>query len=395
MIIVSGCPRSGTSLMMDLFRVALGEDRIIGAKFPQEPEPVERQAAAVEYLRDSQSDDARQAKADARDMNPNGFWECRWSVRGIQWEPNEPDKNKVSKIVSQGLARSNPAYIDKVVLMVRHPWQVANSHRDLKVNIPGMGNVRNKDMGNVSPQAYNQATGAVCRWILKHQPEVLQVNFDELLAKPSETLYRVSQFIGEGDWQEAAKQIDPKLKRSKPEQVNDHPSWGLSLSVHEKFAAGNYQGVVDVIDQAKADKPQGSVRFPCPRWGGNVNRMLCENCKSDNKATLNMMKTASRRKIEWWSKPCLWECGMNPDEKITPLTVEQSIADNHWVEASQGLGDKIATVAKALGFKHCGRCEGWRQKFNEWFPTRASKKGLHHQGREEQQPAAPDRQPPP
>ena len=34
MIIVSGCARSGTSLMMDCLRVALGEDKILGHKFP-------------------------------------------------------------------------------------------------------------------------------------------------------------------------------------------------------------------------------------------------------------------------------------------------------------------------------------------------------------------------
>jgi len=34
--VVSGCPRSGTSLMMDCLRTAFGDDRIIGNKFPQE-----------------------------------------------------------------------------------------------------------------------------------------------------------------------------------------------------------------------------------------------------------------------------------------------------------------------------------------------------------------------
>ena len=36
MIVVSGCPRSGTSLTMDCMRHAFGEDRIMGKKFPQE-----------------------------------------------------------------------------------------------------------------------------------------------------------------------------------------------------------------------------------------------------------------------------------------------------------------------------------------------------------------------
>ena len=34
MIVVSGCPRSGTSLMMESLRRALGEDRILGIRFP-------------------------------------------------------------------------------------------------------------------------------------------------------------------------------------------------------------------------------------------------------------------------------------------------------------------------------------------------------------------------
>ena len=36
MYVVSGCPRSGTSLMMDLMRVAYGEKRLLGKKFPQD-----------------------------------------------------------------------------------------------------------------------------------------------------------------------------------------------------------------------------------------------------------------------------------------------------------------------------------------------------------------------
>jgi hypothetical protein len=33
--IVSGCPRSGTSLMMLCMSMAVGEEKIIGVKFPQ------------------------------------------------------------------------------------------------------------------------------------------------------------------------------------------------------------------------------------------------------------------------------------------------------------------------------------------------------------------------
>ncbi len=36
MLIISGCPRSGTSVQMDIHRAVFGEERILGAKFPQE-----------------------------------------------------------------------------------------------------------------------------------------------------------------------------------------------------------------------------------------------------------------------------------------------------------------------------------------------------------------------
>jgi hypothetical protein len=124
MIVVSGCPRSGTSLMMDCLRIAFGEDRILGHKFPQEHGLLEAKKQGEE-----ESDDHYEARMYAmnrglavsgrlndiersKDMNPNGFWECRYTVQGVHWHRGIEVKNTdICKIVSQGLFFSDPKYI--------------------------------------------------------------------------------------------------------------------------------------------------------------------------------------------------------------------------------------------------------------------------------------------
>jgi hypothetical protein len=129
--------------MMDCLRLTFGDDRIMGSKFPQEDrisvglekheEETQDEFEARNYIRDIVAPHATKDFEVSKDMNPNGFWECRYSVRGIKWHMNMPDlEGKVCKIVSQGLINSNPEYIDKIVYMLRDPRQVAKSQERLK-----------------------------------------------------------------------------------------------------------------------------------------------------------------------------------------------------------------------------------------------------------------------
>ena len=125
-IVVSGTPRSGTSLMMRIFLEVLGADMILGEEWPRRFDGLQQRphegAGAFEYRQylEENTEKGQKRKAaleNTRDMNPNGFWEMAWSVRGCRWNPAqkpifdriEANPGTVCKIVSGGLARS-PIY---------------------------------------------------------------------------------------------------------------------------------------------------------------------------------------------------------------------------------------------------------------------------------------------
>jgi len=367
MIVITGCPRSGTSLMMDLMRVALGDDRIVGKQWPQDRESSDKHIAAFgEYVQDKRNPGWRQQRADSKAMNPNGFYECPWTVKGIQYTPEPPPADHAVKIVSQGLAQSNPAYLDKLVFMVRHPWSVAKSQLDLVTPIPV--HARHRDLGGSDPEMYVRVTAMASSWIQKHQPDMLMVNFDELIGNPDDILAEIEAFVGDGDWPTARKQIQPKLRRSQPEKAGDTPVWDVALEIHDLLLKRDWQGIIDRQQAYEQSKPK-QARFFCTRWGGQVGRGMCEACYAGGDAAANMRATAEKRRIDWRNEPCGWECGMNPDrDTYTPLTIEQSIERNHWVTGSRGLGDTIAKMTKAVGIKPCGGCKKRQAALNKIFP---------------------------
>jgi hypothetical protein len=352
MWIVSGCPRSGTSLMMDCMRVAFGDDRILGKKFPQERRELMKDQQAEEsdhiyairqYLQEKGKDENREEK-DFEDMNPNGFWECQFSVQGVHWNIgnsaqlsnylSETDEEKtICKIVSQGLVHTDPVYVDKIVYMIRHPRAVAKSHERLKrgfdVKFPD-GKIKNMFDGVVihTPEMYINVTIQAARWLLLF-PEVpvLFMHFDDLVEHPDKELARVEAFLGGGKFKEAANQINPRLRRSAPQDI-EHVLWEDAEAVYEMFLAGEYEEILEYASEPKRPMNRTNARWPCPRAGRVVVDSQCQVCYKDETTQDNMRKEAERRQILWQHEPCLFECGMNP--LMEPMGIEESIRINHW-----------------------------------------------------------------
>ena len=332
MIVVSGCPRSGTSLMMKCFIEAMGQNNVIGDKWPMDKKhPDKYLQQCIGHIEEARNPDLRKQIEESKKMNPNGFWETPWTVNGIKWSYPEPDRSKVTKIVSQGLAQSNPVYVDKLIMMVRHPYAVAKSQKDLVLPIPV--HTRNKDLGNIDPDMFNHVTVMASKWILNHKPEMITVEFEELISNPKDTLNAVHSFIGHGDWDKAEKEIQPKLQRNEPTKPEIPGDWENALHYYELFKAGKYQ---EVLDFAKDNEKPREKGFFCTRFGGNVMKDNCTQCKTDRSSMQKLKDQADRRGINWKDKPCLWECGMNLDrDSYTPLTIEESIKNNHWINRQE------------------------------------------------------------
>jgi len=338
LITVGGCPRSGTSLMMDCLRIAFGDDRILGHKFPQEEriaaglekheEETENEFEARKYLREIVRPNAAKDFEISKDMNPNGFWECRYSVRGITWHLNMPELDKqICKIVSQGLISSNPEFISKIVYMLRDPRQVAKSQERLK-RFPFLTHQEEIDSGLVvhTPEMFIAVTYQACMWLLAN-PEIpiLTVSFDDLIMYPDETLSTIRGFLKEGDF--SKHQIDPKLKRSYPQEIGNH-LWEYADTIYEFMKKSEYQKVVDYFEEHRKMIFRDKVSTFCTRLRENMVYNECIHCKKSPQLIKNLIKKAEERDLAWEYEPCMFDCLTNPFEDH--ISMNESVRDHHW-----------------------------------------------------------------
>ena len=163
-IIVSGLPRSGTSMMMKM--LAEGGLNIV-------------------------TDAMRQADDD----NPNGYFELE-TVKllpegNFMWLQNAG--GKVVKVISSLLEYLPSEYSCKVIFMERELKEILASQKKMLLN----RNESNKlDDSQMELQFQNHLT-AVKAWLVR-QPniEVLYVNFNSLISEPKPWCDRISNFIG-------------------------------------------------------------------------------------------------------------------------------------------------------------------------------------------------------
>ncbi len=357
MIIVSGCPRSGTSVTMDILRISLGGENIIGEKLVNEKIPEleqiegERDAHFVvrEYLY-SKSKNKHQKTLDKKiqmeDMNPNGFWECEFTVKGINYSYKNrkwlhtlhtKGKNKVCKIVSQGLLQSDPKYIDKMIYLIRHPRNVAKSQERLSRNFDvKFGEDKKNIFDDIvvhTPEMYINVTLLACRWIIENKDiPVLFVEFEKLQKNPEEEIERMAQFVGYGDFDKGKDIVEPKLNRSKQENI-ENPLWEDAEFIYEKFKKGKFKEIIKAFEDPKRLTNRMKQSWQCTRCNMTVDAKDCTKCINSLIVRENYKKRANILDIDYMNEPCLYECGMNIDvEESEYLTIEESIKYNSWTE---------------------------------------------------------------
>jgi hypothetical protein len=182
--IVSGLPRSGTSLMMRML-----------------------EAGGMEVLTDHQRA--------ADDDNPRGYYEFE-PVKRLKDDPAclEQARGKVVKIISELLRYVPQHYPCKVVFMRRSMAEILASQRQMLVR-------RSKPTDTVSDEAlaalFEKHLRQVEHW-LTQQPHmrVLYVNYNELIAEPAKQIQRVDSFLDQRlDTNAMTLAIDPTLYRQR------------------------------------------------------------------------------------------------------------------------------------------------------------------------------------
>lgn len=186
-IIVSGLPRSGTSMMMKMLR-----------------------AGGVPAV----TDNIRAADID----NPEGYFEFEAAKKikeDSSWLPEA--RGKVFKIVSLLLKDLPQGFRYKVVFIKRELKESLASQAKMLARLgtakPGAGNVPDEVMEGI----YRRHLAEIEAWIAA-QPniEALYTDYNEIVRDPAPTSRRLAAFIGGGfDAQAAAEAVNPELYRNR------------------------------------------------------------------------------------------------------------------------------------------------------------------------------------
>lgn len=366
MILVSGCPRSGTSLMMDIMRSVFGKDRVLGKKFPQEeraarlgkqqPGETDGQFKVRQYIekKNRLKERLEQEMQQTKDLNPNGFWEMLYTVQGCHyrfWDRKRLEKIKkakkpyICKVVSQGLINTDPQYVDKVIFMLRSPRAVAKSQERLKRAFPF-----DKESGLTlhTPEMFLSVTYSAAQWLHEHPHiPVKTVEFDALVENPKQVLREIAAFIGEGDWADAYKRINPKLRRSSTGGAHERDIWREAEDLYALMVQQDYKGVMDYI-QTKGDatKKQNSQIY-CSRLQTYMAYAECLSCHESENFVRNKINQAEKTNIDWRTEPCLFECGADIGRE-NYIEIEDSIKNNHWLTVFRNNANSRETHTQEL-----------------------------------------------
>ena len=189
--VVSGLPRSGTSMMMQMLR-----------------------AGGLTCL----TDELREADI----SNPKGYFEFE-KVKGLRadnsWLPEA--KGKVIKIISHFLACLPPELNYKIIFMERDLDEVLASQRKMLVN-QGQGeeNLSDERLGQIFAQQLRQ----VKKMLADRQISTLFLGYKDVLEDPVEISTQLQAFLGNNLDQQAMRDVvDHNLyrQRLKPSKMRD------------------------------------------------------------------------------------------------------------------------------------------------------------------------------
>ena len=163
-IVVSGLPRSGTSMMMKML---------------------------VEGGLEAVTDGLRQADSD----NPNGYFELeavkQMGEGNLTWM--DGSNGKVVKVISSLLEYLPPQHTYKIIFMERDLSEVLASQQKMLTNRNEESNVTDDEL----KQQFQDHLKTVRAWLVR-QPniEVLYVRFNELITNPEPFCVKIADFIG-------------------------------------------------------------------------------------------------------------------------------------------------------------------------------------------------------
>jgi len=182
--IVSGLPRSGTSMMMSML-----------------------EAGGMQVL----TDNIRGADED----NPKGYYEFE-RVKKTESDPTwvEGAKGKVVKMISALLKQLPQEYTYKIVFMSRHLGEILASQRQMLIR---RGEPTDAVSDEKMAEMFRKHLESVDVWVDgQKNVEVIHVSYNDVLKEPVEQVNRVNHFLaGELDAEKMVAVVDRMLYRQR------------------------------------------------------------------------------------------------------------------------------------------------------------------------------------
>lgn len=357
LIVISGCPRSGTSLTMSIFKDALGEDKMYGSKFPSlkhiedsiQNTKDEEKKRYLEYVFETKDVDRNKKMVD---MNPNGFWEDgRFSVKGLSYSANTRDiineiKNtedtKFCKIVTSGLLNTDPELISTIVYLIRDPYEVAKSQEKLTRNgtyVDDTGKTINifEDMVVNTPVMFIES---VIQWAtfvtLNPDIPIVYLKHNDLLTKPKDALksiYEELRSLGlvshsRRKFNKASKQVDTSLYRSKVMEREPVGLWEEAYNVYHMLLGNNPFAVLQYVKNPKLQFNRQRNSWVCTRFRGTVSEATCKGCKAGGDFQRQLKDIGESRGAKWKEEPCAYDVAYDLDN--SHISIEESTKNNFW-----------------------------------------------------------------
>lgn len=187
--VVSGLPRSGTSMMMKML-----------------------EAGGIPPL----TDEIREADAD----NPKGYYEFERVKKLDKGDDDWLDRaeGKAVKVISALLQHLPAGYEYRVIFMERHMPEILASQRKMLVRRGEADETEDEKMSNLLEKHLQQVKG----WLAQQENySVLYVHYSEALADARSQAERVKRFLGADlDVDKMAGAVDPNLYRNRRREIH-------------------------------------------------------------------------------------------------------------------------------------------------------------------------------
>jgi len=282
MIVVTGLPRSGTSLMM----------RIL--------ESLSIPITGQQFFDHTDSD----RKERYHYLNPDGFFEIRGTVgSGKITNPSE-FIGKAVKVVIPGVMRVPLENIEKIIFCLRNPSEVIESQRNLMSNVEVGTTEGKKYLPELTQRSFINYIRSMGILVLGATDEfwnkTLVVEYQELITKPEKVIQKISEFLNVPFVDKNL--IKPDLYRSKA-VIEVDP---LAMEIYNAIKTKNFSGIKnDLQDYLQ------NLAFENVRWVDEsefqtfilMGLSLYKSLVSNNKGTRDKLVESSKRTKHYFDCP--------------------------------------------------------------------------------------------